>query len=169
MKPDELLLVEVKRIFSYDKDTGKFTRIVAKQGTRIGDVAGSLSQRGYVSLKINYKTYRAHRIAWLYHCGKFPDGDIDHINHNKSDNRICNLRDVPSLDNQKNKPILARNKSDVTGVSWSEDRQKWVAFININSKTKNLGRFKNKDDAIKARRDAEIKYKYHDNHGKDMS
>ena len=163
------LLETVKRIFSYDKDTGEFTRIVAPQGTKVGDTAGSLGENGYVRLKIDYKTYRAHRIAWLYHYGKFPDGDIDHINHNKSDNRICNLRDVPNLDNQKNKPILARNKSDVTGVSWSKERQKWVAFISVNSKTKNLGRFKNKYDAIKARRDAEIKYKYHDNHGKDMS
>ena len=131
-------------------------------GTRAGKVNGS----GYVLIQINGKHYRAHRLAWLASTGSWPCQKIDHINGDKLDNRIINLRDVSTLENNRNMPLLVNNKSGRVGVSWYSARSEWVAHIKVDGRQKILGRFKSKDLAIAARESAERELGFHPNHGR---
>jgi hypothetical protein len=123
------------------------------------------SGHGYLMGRFNGKNYYAHRLAFFLFYGRWPD-NIDHINHNRSDNRISNLREVSRQENQKNLRMPRDNKSGIVGVTWYKRRQKWTAYISIDCARKHLGYFDNKNDAIKARKDAEIRYGFHENHGR---
>lgn len=83
---------------------------------------------------------------------------VDHINHNIKDNRKSNLRIITVSQNAINKKIVSNNTSGVTGVCWNKKDSYWQAYITLDYKTKHLGCFQNKEDAIKARKDAEEKY-----------
>lgn len=107
----------------------------------------------------------AHRLIWFYMTGEWPE-IIDHINGDPFDNRWCNLRNTSSLGNSKNAKIGKNNTSGHLGVSFSNTFSKWRAYINLNYKQINLGYFENFEEAVKARKEAEIKYGYHENHGK---
>ncbi len=111
------------------------------------------------------KSYKAHRLAWLYEYGEFPKYHIDHINHNRIDNRIANLREVSRIDNQRNQKKSATNKSGFTGVHWHKQAKKWLASITVNCKTIYLGLYEDKNEAICARLHANRLYKFHANHG----
>jgi len=104
-------------------------------------------------------------LAWLYVYGTMPKEQIDHINHVRDDNRIINLREVTHSENHKNRTKQSNNTSGVTGVHWLEEKERWQAYIKGDDKKIHLGTFKNKNDAISARKEAEIKYNYHSNHG----
>ena len=82
----------------------------------------------------------------------------DHINRNALDNRRENLRQATKCENMRNRSLFANNKSGVTGVHWDQSREKWMASVKINKKNKHLGGFVNKDDAIRARLEAEAQY-----------
>jgi len=127
-------------------------------------VAGSLSE-GYRRVSIQGKSTGAHRVAWFLHYGKWPDGFIDHINHDRSDNRIENLRLVSRSDNARNQKLNRHNTSGFNGVSYHKKRQEWRAAIQVNGKKKWVGSFKTKDEAIAARQKANVVYKFHENHG----
>ena len=154
----------------YEPDTGK---LIWK------DYAGNrcvkpLTEAGYIHntlgcryVQVDKKLYKAHRLIWLWYYGGWPENHIDHINHNPSDNRICNLRDVTHIENHKNTSRRGSNKSGFTGVSFYKRDKNWQAYINVDTKRIHLGKFKNKEDAIKVRKEAEIKYGYHENHGKE--
>jgi len=151
----------LKEFLSYDKNTGIFTwNVSTNNSTKIDSKAGYLRKAGYIGIKIDYKTYQAHRLAWLYVYEKFPKGDIDHINRIRNDNRISNLRDVSRSLNLRNSSISKRNTSGTTGVFWNKGANKWVSHITYGGKERHLGCFKNKDDAIKARKEAEVLYGY---------
>ena len=129
--------------------------------------AGSIGKNGYRIIGIKRKTYTAHRLIWILVKGKILNNmQIDHINKNRSDNRIKNLRLVTHQENHKNMSKQINNKSGFTGVSWCINRKKWYSYIQVNKKTISLGRFKNKKDAIIARKTAEKKYNFHTNHGR---
>jgi hypothetical protein len=99
--------------------------------------------------------------------GEFPAKglDIDHINHDREDNQIKNLRVVTRSDNMRNAGKSKGNTSGATGVCWSKQNNKWKAQIGVAGGNKNLGFFTNKDEAIEARAEANIKYNFHTNHG----
>lgn len=120
----------------------------------------------YFQISISKKTYKSHRLAWLYVYGEWPKNEIDHINGNGLDNRIVNLRDSTKEENQKNKSIPANNSTGVIGVYWDKHKGKWTAFANGNGKMIYLGQFDCKLDAIDARKSAESQYGYHANHGR---
>lgn len=122
--------------------------------------------RGYCQAVVLLRHYNAHRIIWFYHYGVWPDGEIDHINGIPTDNRIENLRVVTSAENSKNLKLRADNKSGATGVSWNPCSSTWRVRIRENCKTIEIGSFTKIDAAIAARKAAEIKYKYHPNHGR---
>jgi len=103
----------VREYFHYDPLIGVFTRIKPIPGVKNGSIAGSKVQRGYLAIAVKGVAYRAHRLAWLYVYGKWPDGVIDHINGNPADNRIANLRDVPQAINIQNAYCVKANS--VTG------------------------------------------------------
>lgn len=158
----------LKELFKYDKDNGTFTRIKqsGKRG-KIGDIAGTLkNDTGYVEIQINRKKYKAHRLAWLYMYGEFPDGDLDHINHKKDDNRIYNLRVVNDFINCRNRPMNKNNKSGIAGVSFHKSVKKWCATITVYYKQIHLGSFNTKAEAVAVRLEAEKIYGFHENHCK---
>jgi hypothetical protein len=131
-----------------------------------GMIAGYKTKTGYTNIIFNRKSYKAHRIAWVLYYGDISDMQIDHINHNRSDNRLCNLRCVTQQENKKNKSLQKRNKSGHTGVYWSQIKNKWYAVIGVSGKQICLGHFVNKNDAVTARELAEERYLFHKNHGK---
>lgn len=155
--------------FEYHNDGFLTWKIKPRRGKHIGDVAGSKCGN-YLGTKIKGKSYYIHVIVWVMHNGPIPKGyQIDHLDHNRYNNRIENLRLVTNKENHRNMPMQKGNSSGCTGVHWVKDRCKWSATICIDGKTKYLGLFSNKDDAITARKEAEIKYGFHPNHGKDLN
>ena len=137
-----------------------------------GDVAGCAGgyRSAYLRVCFRGKRYYIHDIVWIIHNGPIPKGmQIDHFNHIKTDNRIENLRMVSFKENCRNMPLRKDNTSGFCGVLWHKQRRKWVATIMIDGKKYHLGIFSNIDDAIAARQEAEIKYGFHPNHGKDLN
>jgi hypothetical protein len=126
-----------------------------------GDIAGfTHKQSGYYRIRINGKQYQAHRIAWLYINGNFPD-KIDHINHIKNDNRISNLRNASYVDNNRNATQRVDNTSGVTGVCWHKKNSRWIVKIG----GQYIGSFNCINDAIATRKQKEQEINYHENHG----
>lgn len=161
----ELTQKLLKEQVVYNKNTGIFTRKVKTSKANIGDKITRTTNRGYIQFSVLGKLYLGHRLAWLYEYGHFPEKHLDHINHDKTDNRIYNLREVTNQDNHKNRTKQSNNTSGINGVYYRKDRNKWTSMITINGKIKCLGYFKDKEDAIKVRKEAEIENKYHINHG----
>ena len=121
--------------------------------------------KGYRMGRIDGAAYQAHRVAWAMHYGSDPEGQIDHINHNRQDNRADNLRDVASGINQKNMSRPRTNTSGVVGVYWYARHAKWMASIKAEGTLIYLGYFADKADAVAARKAAEARYGFHVNHG----
>jgi len=157
---EQLELIELKKSITYNPLTGEFIRKTGKQISIKPD-----KTTGYLRIMVNRKHYLAHRLAWLYVYGYMPT-IIDHIDGNKTNNKLSNLREVSSLENQRNLTLAKNNTSGVTGVSFSKSRNKWEAKIQVNGKTIHLGRFIELEDAIIARKQGELKYGFHKNHGK---
>ena len=138
----ELLTQErLKELLSYDCETGLFTRRYSMNRHKEGSIAGAPHNKGYVQIMVDLKNYLAHRLAWLYVYGKFPDGQIDHINRIKTDNRIANLRDVDGSINQLNNGLRKHNSSGATGVMKDTRSNKWEAQIIFENKRYYLGRY----------------------------
>tara|TARA_R110001606_G_scaffold190822_1_gene338772 strand:+ start:384 stop:701 length:318 start_codon:yes stop_codon:yes gene_type:complete len=100
------------------------------------------------------------------HVGDWPADQIDHISGDRSDNRIENLREATQTENSRNMKTLANNMSGVMGVSWDKRERHWIATISDDNSSVRLGRFKSFEDAVAARKAAEVEYGYHPNHGR---
>ena len=96
----------------------------------------------------------AHRLAWLFHYGEWPENHIDHINGDRSDNRICNLREATVKQNGENRKLHKNNTSGYRNVRWKKERNKWEVSIRHNRKLHSIGLFSNLDDAIDAAKKA---------------
>lgn len=155
----------LKEVIHYNLDTGIFTWI-RRHGlnSMYGKAAGTNHNRGYRSIGVDGKIYLAHRLAWLYVNGYFPK-QVDHIDHNRSNNKYINLRCANASINSKNRSKTSRNTSSVVGVYWCKLNKKWRARITFNRKCIQLGLFKDIKDAQKARECAKVKYDFHKNHG----
>lgn len=152
---------ELHEILDYDPEIGVFRwKKKIADCIRLNKEAGCNSNTGYVFISIKKEFYLAHRLAWFYVHGYWPENDIDHINRIRDDNRICNLREVSRICNVINSNKSTRNKSDVVGVSWVKKRNKWLSSIWVNKNQLFLGRFDNFIDAVKARWQAEVKYDF---------
>lgn len=144
-----LTQAELKQLFHYDPETGLFIRLTTVSSrANAGDIAGWKNNYGYLQITIHRKQYLAHRLAWLYIHGKFPDHQIDHINHNRSDNRLCNLRAVTHQQNQWNLSNQKSNISGYTGVYFY--RNKYRALIGVSNKNITLGAFSTPQEAHQA-------------------
>lgn len=124
------------------------------------------SSSGYRTGAVQCVPCVAHRVAYAIYHGEHAPEEIDHINGNKGDNRIVNLRAVNHAENAKNVSLYSSNKSGVPGVRWEQSHKAWAAKINFGGKQRRIGRFKNKEDAIAARKRAEVEHGYHPNHGR---
>jgi hypothetical protein len=166
-KEDSLSYEEASRIFSYNPETGEIIwKVMFSTKNKVGDVAGGYDERGYLRLRVHGHNYRLHRLAWLLHYGRWPKGNIDHINGVRDDNRIANLREVGQQENAKNRALNKNNVSGTSGVYWFRPSNKWRAQIAVGRQYKSLGLYEKKEDAIKARKAAERKYGFHENHGR---
>lgn len=143
----------LKELLNYDPATGVFTWLKPVNRysmVKPGDRAGCLHKRGYIHIKVDGDCYKAHRLAWLYVHGRWPEPSIDHINRDKADNRLVNLRETDQLGNMQNKGAYRSNTSGYTGVSWNKQRQAWTAQIQFNRKNKHLGVFATPEQAFEA-------------------
>lgn len=142
----------VRELFDYQD--GRLTWKTKRNGTRINGDAGHLNKSGYVTIQINGRLHRAHRLIFLWHHGYMPN-EIDHVNRVKDDNRIENLREASRSENCMNRGVRSDSSSGVSGVCWDGQFDKWRARITIDKKRKSLGLFANFDDAVAARKQAE--------------
>lgn len=157
----------LKSIFHYDPETGYFTHLRSTNNrTKVGDRVGSKGGADYLATTVDKKRFKVHRLAWFYVYGVWPENNIDHINGNKTDNRIENLRDVTYIENSRNQKKPKNNTSGIIGVSWDKKKERYYAEIRINYKRVGLGSYKSIFEAACARKSAEIKYNFHDNHGR---
>ena len=154
---------QLKELLHYDPETGVFKwKDTFGRRAKQGAIAGCLRDNGYIYIKTRQKQYRAHRLAWLYTHGKFPEDQIDHINGIKNDNRIINLRAVSDKENSRNLSLRKDNVSGHIGVSWDTEKNKWKVTIT----GVHYGRFKSKSDAIAKAKEVYKELGYHENHGK---
>ena len=140
----DLKAAEVREQFDYYPETGKFTRKVA--GTK--PVSEKPNGSGYLRLRINGVLYKAHRIAWLHHYGRWPSDCIDHINGVRTDNRIANLRDVPHRGNQRNMKVRSVSQTGLKGVSRHPYNGRYTArIVDANAQFRHLGMFDTPEEA----------------------
>lgn len=166
-------------VVDYDPETGLFTwkerpphdfktpqgYSVWRRKCTVGGEAGYSSGHGYLRITIDETQYYAHRLAWLYACGEWPPDGIDHINGNRSDNRLVNLRPADHTENHRNTRRFRSNTSGVMGVRLTK-YSTWQARIHHKSKLVHLGTFPTMDEAVLARKAAEASLGYHENHGR---
>lgn len=160
---------ELKQLLEYNPDTGEFTwreRPSRFSKRKAGDRAGCLDKQwGYRVWKHNSTMYREHRLVFLYTEGSYPKV-VDHINRNKQDNRLCNLRIAEHAQNSWNCSKHADNISGVKGVSWDKSNNNWKAKFVVRGKTINVGNFSCKEKAAEAVRVArELHHGEFANHG----
>jgi hypothetical protein len=192
VKKEVLSQHDLKKVLHYDQLTGIFAWIerpvfMFKPGKRQLNTCNIWNSRfanketgciwmpkktktSYLSIRITLngkaKLYLAHRLAILYTDGHLPLEQVDHIDGNGLNNRRINLREVSNQENHKNKPMYSTNTSGYVGVYWHKQRQKWHVRINVDGERICGGFFINKKDAIARRKELEIKYDYHKNHGR---
>ncbi len=146
--------MNIEDFLSYDSETGIIQWKVNKSRAKAGDRAGCVAKNGYLVVRIRLgrckagKPYLAHRLAWYLHYAKWPVLGIDHVNGDKADNRIANLREATPSQNGHNRGLNKNNRSGHKGVSWVKATQRWTARLNINRRVVVLGEFCDKDIAM---------------------
>lgn len=163
---EHLTQEELKTQVSYNPRTGEFSRIARMRGSNVpmGPIENRPSEHGYIRIRIFKAKHMAHRLAWLYMYGHFPD-EIDHVDRDRSNNAITNLRNVSPIQNRRNMSLRVGNATGVLGVSWSSPREKYISRITMNYGQIWLGQYSDFLDAVAARKAAELLYDYHPNHG----
>lgn len=157
---------ELLEYIHYNQETGLcFWKKKPSPKINVGDSVGYVSSDGYMYFGFKNKTLKLHRAIFLMLHGFLPKY-VDHHDHDRLNNRPNNLRAATMTSNNRNCSIQKNNQSGIVGVSYCKKRNKWVAMIWHESKPISLGRFINKEDAINARKEAEVRYGYNPNHGK---
>lgn len=171
------LMQHASDLVNYNPDTGVMTwrpKDVDANGWNekfVGRECGIIASHGYRVLHVHFEHGRgskilAHRLAWFICFGELPAGDVDHINQNRSDNRIQNLRDVTRSINCRNSLRSTRNTSGVTGVTWHKLRSKWRARAGIYGRRYSLGLFSELADAEAAVKKFRAENDFTENHGR---
>jgi hypothetical protein len=141
----------LKTVLRYDGGTGVFVWLVNRGGTaRAGTEAGNIQKMGYRYINFRGRLVGAHRLAWLYTHGVWPIGDVDHVNRDRADNRIANLRDTTRSQNMRNSIRVRTASSPLQGVCWDRQAQRWLASITSDGKQMHLGRYETAEMAHEA-------------------
>jgi len=151
---NDITQAELKDMFDYDVENGWLIR--KRDNKPVGHKPNTTN--GYSHIGINGKNYRTHRLIWLWHKGTWPSKFIDHIDQDRMNNRIENLREADAKTNQHNQKILKNNTSGFPGVSWINRDKKYQVKIQTDGKTKVIGTYDNLESAILAAKIAKIKY-----------
>ena len=154
----------LKELLHYFPVEGIFVRRVSRGSRRAGSIAGGPHVEGYIRIGVDYEDYLAHRLAFLYMEGWMPV-EVDHENHIRDDNRWENLRAATSAVNGRNSSRRTDSISGFTGVNWDKRRNKWRVRIYVDGREIYLGLYDVLEDAVAARKAADIKYGFHPNHG----
>ena len=160
---------ETGRLYWLERTRDRFTSDGSWRmwNTRYADLEALIvDSGGYNTGTLFGRTTKAHRICWAIHFGEWPGGQIDHIDGDRSNNKIENLRVVTNMENGQNQRRHITNTSGETGVTWDKQYGKWMAYIGFVGRTKFLGRFPDFEDAVAARKQAERHIGYHPNHGR---
>jgi hypothetical protein len=138
---------KLKAVLDYFSSSGDFIWKVTRGGLAVKGVqAGTIRGRGYFSIRVLGRCYYAHRLAWLFIYGNFPK-EVDHVNGNRLDNRITNLRVATRSQNSANQILRGMNSSGFKGVVWDKKRSLFSARIKVQGVMLNLGRFKTAQEA----------------------
>jgi hypothetical protein len=153
MNKTDLTAARLQELLHYNPDTGIFTwRVARNQKAIVGSEAGHKEAKGYRSICIDGKDFKAHRLAWLYVHGRWPKAQIDHRNRVKDANWILNLREATNAENQMNTKTRSDNTSGIRGVYFDKNAGKWRAQAVIAGKRKALGSFDTAEHAAAARK-----------------
>lgn len=140
---------ELRELVTYDATSGRFSW---------NSEPGWIAPNGYRYMKFRGAPRLAHRLAWLYHFGEEPNGLVDHINGDRRDNRISNLRVATYSQNSANAKLHSRNTSGLKGASYLPKKKRWQASITVRNKQMGLGYYKTKEAAHAAYLAAAEKY-----------
>ncbi len=155
---DAISFDEVRRLLSYDQHTGEFIWRVSPGRRRcVGSRAGSRRQRGKIIIMVRGVKYQAHRLAWLWMTGLWPQSAIDHKDLNPGNNAWLNLREASDSQNAANRGVLGRNKLGVKGVRMTP-RGKYRAQITVGGRRIALGNFATQEQARGAYQSAANRY-----------
>lgn len=152
----ELTAERLREVLDYDPETGVFTwRVKLSNRALAGAVAGTLNQRwGYTYISIDSTLYRACRLAWMWMLGEWPNGNIDHLNGVRNDDRFVNLRDVSQSVNMQNiRGAHGNSHSGLLGASMMHNRRgtkPWAARIVVDGRPRHLGYFSSGEEAHEA-------------------
>jgi hypothetical protein len=152
-----LSMERLREILEYDPETGNFIwKTATSSRNPVGSIAGTVTSAGYREVCIDWKRYLIHRLAWFWTHGVWPH-EIDHINRDRLDNRIANLREAERSQNNLNTKTRRDNSSGVRGVTWHAQNKKWRAVYHKNGKQISLGLFDDIEEAAKAYSEAVAK------------
>ena len=160
---------EALKLFRYDYETGVlyWRWRVNNRVPKTLEAGAQNKSNGYLYVKVHGRRYLVHRVVMLMCYGFCGEGlDVDHINHVRNDNRLVNLRFVTRRENQRNQSLGSKNTSGVTGVCFLKARKKYMAQIRVDGENIFLGRFETLEEAAAARAEANLKFNFHNNHGK---
>jgi len=149
-KENNFGLLEFKKVLNYNSKIGKFIRRIPINQFKVGGIAGSINNKGYIKIKVCGKNVAASHLAWLYAYGGWPSKQIDHINGDKADNRICNLREATNLENCRNRGNLKSNISGYKGVGFRTRAGMYEVRASFGGKRVYLGSFKTVEEGAAA-------------------
>lgn len=141
----------LKEFFLYDKSDGVFFRHSSNRGRgKVGIISGPINSTGYLTIRIDGINYLAHRLAFLYVNGEFPENHVDHINGDRLDNKFSNLRFATHSENRQNSKLSSHSTTMLKGVTFHKRVGKYQARIGVNGKRLHLGYFDTKELAYNA-------------------
>lgn len=155
----EITQQRLRELLDYDVSNGAFTwRTSNKRRIKAGQTAGSYNKvTGYLSINCDNMSFLVHRLVWIYMYGDIPVGMyIDHVDNDKLNNRIENLRLCTKLQNKQNSSVSEKSKSGIKGVYWIEKLGKYLVCVGLNGKMIKVGYYTNKEDAITASNNARL-------------
>lgn len=144
----DLTVTRLREVLEYEAETGLFKWLVVLSNVvRSGSIAGCLNKYGYRLIRIDGNLYLAHRLAWLYMHGQWPENEIDHINGETSDNRISNLRQATRSQNMQNEKVARKSNKSCGLLGVSKNGRGWKAEIKVDGKKLHLGSYKTPSEA----------------------
>lgn len=142
---------QIKELFHYDPETGVFLwKVALSKKVKPLSAAGCLNGAGYVQIGFYKQLQLAHRLAWIYMIGKWPNHEVDHIDGVRTNNSWSNLREATPKQNRENLPLSKKNTSGFRGVTWHKKAKKWCAQVTHNYKGFYIGLFDTAEEAAKA-------------------